>query len=203
MNWIDRLFLLGTGVIAIYLLSIFLKEYLATRKSWTLLFLTSFAVLTISGLLLIALGYGVLQSHLVVIVAALIPLALSAGLVQKYLPKYGKGYLVFAAAGFILISITRFIGPPILATIILATVHSIAGLTIFLLPVFLVKANKVSKNFIWITIGGTLIGIGGISLAFLKVGAPILPVEIIFTILAPVLFLMCGSFALGFKGEMV
>ncbi|MDI6822922.1 MAG: hypothetical protein QME87_00925 [Bacillota bacterium] len=42
-----------------------------------------------AGLLLIAFGYGVLASPLVVIVAALIPLALATGLVVQHFPSYG------------------------------------------------------------------------------------------------------------------
>jgi len=199
MNWVDRIFLLGTGLIAIYLLSLFLKEYMRTKNNWNLYYFTSFTVLTISGLLLIALGYGVLKSPIVVIVAALIPLSLSTGLVEEYFQQYNKPYLLFVVIGFLLLSITRFVGPHLISTIILAAVHSVAGLTIFFLPLLLVKKNRVRKDFAWITVGGTLIGIGGISLAFLKVGAPILSAEIIFTILAPVLFLMTVSFAVGFK----
>ncbi|HET54643.1 MAG TPA: hypothetical protein ENN33_05435 [Ignavibacteria bacterium] len=186
-------------MIAIYLLSLFLKEYMRTKNNWNLYYFTSFTVLTISGLLLIALGYGVLKSPIVVIVAALIPLSLSTGLVEEYFQQYNKPYLLFVVIGFLLLSITRFVGPHLISTIILAAVHSVAGLTIFFLPLLLVKKNRVRKDFAWITVGGTLIGIGGISLAFLKVGAPILSAEIIFTILAPVLFLMTVSFAVGFK----
>ncbi len=202
MNWVDRLFLLGTGLIAIFLLSLFFKEYIRTKNNCNLYYLISFAVLTISGLLLIALGYDVLQSPVVVIVAALIPLSLSTGLVNEYFQQYSKPYLLFVIIGFLLLAVTRFAGPHILSTIILATVHSVAGLTIFFLPLLLVKNKRVRKDFVWITVGGTLIGIGGISLAFLKVGSPILPAEFIFTILAPVLFLMTGSFAKGFKSEL-
>lgn len=202
MNWFDRLFLLGTGLIAIYLMSRFLKEYIETKKHWNLYYLISFTVLTISGLLLIGLGYSILQSPIVVIVAALIPLTLAVGLVQEYFKKYSSAYLVFAIVGFVILSITRFTGPKVIATLVLIVVHSVAGLTIFILPLFLIKKKRVSTDFAWVTVGGTLIGIGGIALAFLKAGVPILSAQIIFMILAPLLLLMCASFSFGFINEM-
>lgn len=202
MNWFDRLFLLGTGLIAIYLMSRFLKEYIETKKHWNLYYLISFTVLTISGLLLIGLGYSILQSPIVVIVAALIPLTLAVGLVQEYFKKYSSAYLVFAIVGFVILSITRLMGPKVIATLVLIVVHSVAGLTIFILPLFLIKKKRVSTNFAWVTVGGTLIGIGGIALAFLKAGVPILSAQIIFMILAPLLLLMCASFSFGFINEM-
>ena len=202
MNWIDRIFLLGTGLIAIYLMNLFLKEYLETKKQWNLYYLISFTVLTVSGLLLIGFGYGILQSPLVVIVAALIPVALSMGLVDEYLKKYTKIYSAFAIVGFIILSFTRIIELQSLSKIALIIVHSVAGLTIFVLPLLLIKYNKVSKEFAFISVGGALIGVGGMSLAFLKAGKPILSAEIIFAILAPLLFLMCASFSIGFIKEM-
>lgn len=53
--------------------------------------------------------------------------------------------------------------------------------------------------FAWVGAGGALIGIGGIALAFLKAGVPILPASFIFAILAPLLLLMTASFAWGFR----
>lgn len=202
MNWIDRFFLLGMGLIAIYLMNRFLKEYLETKKRWNLLYLISFTVLTISGLLLTGLGYGILQSPLVVIVATLIPVTLSMGLVSEYLEKYNKTYSIFAIVGFIILCLTRIIGPQSLATLILIIVHSVSGLIIFILPMILIKKNIVIKEFVFISVGGTLIGVGGIALAFLKAGKPILSADIIFAILAPLLLIMCASFSIGFIKEM-
>ena len=81
---------------------------------------------------------------------------------------------------------------------ILATWHSIAGLLIFFIPIFVVKSGRAPGSFIFVTIGGFLIGVGGIALAFLKAGAPILSADVIFTILAPLLLLMSLAFCWGF-----
>jgi len=135
---------------------------------------------------------------LVVIVAALIPLCLSAGLVGELAPAYERAYWAFGAFGLAGIALTRFLGPAGVGTAVLAAVHSVAGLVIFALPLVACRRTGKPWSFSLVTVGGTLIGIGGIALAFLKAGRPILPATVIFTILAPLLFLMTVCFALGF-----
>ena len=49
--------------------------------------------------------------------------------------------------------------------------HGVAGLVIFLGPFF---AKGAPKGFFWVGIGGLLIGLGGIALAFISVGAQLL-----------------------------
>lgn len=198
MALFDRLLLLATGLVAIYLLIFFFNNYKLKKERYNIYYIISFTVLLVSGLLLIWLTYDVLANPLVVIVAAVIPLFLALGLISEFAPKYEKFYLFFTILGLILISITRFYGPKLFGTITLATVHSIAALIILLTPIIVSKQGKTAKSFIYVTIGALLISVGGISLAFLKVGFPILSEELIFTILAPVLFLMSLGFAYGF-----
>lgn len=201
MNLFDQLTLLATGLVAIYLLWFFYKSYQETRGAQNLYYMISFGVLLVSGLLLIFLGYGILSNPIVVIVAAIIPIFLSLGLVTQFAPKYEKYYLLFAILGIVIISITRFVGPESGRTISLATIHSIAALFVLLTPLYAIKKGEASSSFAFVTVGGLLISIGGISLAFLKVGMPILSAEVIFTILAPVLFLMSLSYAYGFTKQ--
>jgi hypothetical protein len=200
MGVLERVVLLATGLVAAYLVWFFAGQHRRAggEASHNVYYMVSFGVLLVAGLLLIGFGYGVLASPLVVIVAALIPLALATGLVVQYFPRYGGTYLTFAVAGVLGIALTRFAGPAGLGTAVLATVHSVAGVTIFFLPLVAVRRGLTAPSFALVTVGGTLIGIGGIALAFLKAGRPILPASFIFAILAPLLFLMTLSFALGF-----
>ncbi len=199
MTVLDRVFLLATGLLALYLVVHFLgKRKAAGGALYPASYAVSFAVILVAGLLLIALGYGVLANPLVVIVAALIPASLSLGLVGELRPKYQGIYLAFAVAGLIAIAVTRFTGPAGLATAVLAVVHSVAGLLIFFLPLFACAGRERPGSFALVAVGGALIGIGGITLAFLKAGHPILPASFIFAILAPLLFLMTAGFAWGF-----
>lgn len=204
MALLDQAFLLATGLFALYLCVNFYRNYNKQKEIYNIYYLISFAVLLVAGLLLIFLTYDVLASPFIVIVSTLIPLTLALGLVTQFYPQQEKYFLIFVITGLFAIAATRFTGPSGLGTVILATVHSIAGLTIFFIPIISAKNNIASKDFIAVTVGGTLIGIGGIALAFLKVGKPLLffTEDFIFMILAPLLLLMAASFAHGFiKGK--
>ncbi|HHH83689.1 MAG TPA: hypothetical protein ENL35_11980 [Chloroflexi bacterium] len=200
MTWPDRIILLATGLVAAYLIWFFGKRYSVGRKVRALYFLASFTVLLVAGLLLILFSYDALANPLVVIVAVLIPAGLSLGLVGKYLPAIEKGYLAFVVIGLAAIAVTRFTGPSGLATAVLAFVHSVAGLLIFFLPIRAVARGEAGKDLIGVTIGGGLIGLGGIALAFLKSGSQLLffSADFVFAILAPLLLLMALAFAWGF-----
>jgi hypothetical protein len=162
----------------------------------------SFAVLLVAGLLLIAFTYAALESPLVIIVAVLIPAGLALGLVAQVYPNYETPYLIFAIVGLLAIAITRLtsLGAGPVATIVLIIVHTIAGLTIFFLPISAVVRDMVPGGFIFVTIGGALIGLGGIALAFLKTGSQLLffSAEFVFLILAPLLLAMTLAFTWGF-----
>jgi len=200
MTLLDRMVLLVTGLVAIYLLWRFLARYRKVGRRHDIYYMLSFAVLLVAGLLLIVFTYSALASPWVVIVSVLIPAGLSLGLVAEFFPKYEKCYLSFAILGLIAIAITRFTGPAGLATPVLAVVHAVAGLIIFALPIWAVTKDKAPTGFIGVTIGGALIGLGGIALAFLKSGRQLLffSESLVFAILAPLLLLMALAFTWGF-----
>ena len=200
MNWFDRLTLLATGLTAIYLIVRFIIDYRSkdTKPTHNIYYIISFAVLLVSGLLLIAFGWGALANPLVAVVATLIPLGLSVGLVTEFYQKYAKGYLIFSLIGLIVILITRFAQVGGFAIFVYALVHSIAGLLVFFIPIMATKTGKAPGGFIMVTVGGVLIGVGGIALAFLKAGVPILSAETILAILAPLLLLMTLAYTWGF-----
>jgi len=201
MNWFDRAALLATGLTAIYMIWRFygdVKDGLRPSKASTY-YVAAFAVLLVSGLLLIGLGYSVLENRLVVVAASVIPLTLSLGLVSQYFPRRETAYTWFAVIGFLALTATRFVGPKGLALTVLILVHAVAGLMIFILPLVIAfSSHQAPAGIAWVGVGGALIGIGGIALAFLKVGMPILPASFIFAILAPLLLLMTASFTYGF-----
>lgn len=200
MNLFDKATLLVTGLTAVYMVWRFYQDLrIGSRSSHSALcYMTSFSVLLVSGLLLIALGYGILESPMVVVVASLIPVALSLGLVTEFLPSYARVYTAFAVLGLVVLAATRFAGPRALSIVTLILVHGVAGLIIFGLPLWFSYKNLAPRAFGWVGVGGALIGVGGIALAFLKAGKPILPASLIMLILAPLLLLMTASFAFGF-----
>jgi hypothetical protein len=109
------------------------------------------------------------------------------------------GYLLFAILGFLAVLITRvFPMPGKLSTIVLAFVHGVAGMVIFLLPIVMVLQGQAAPGFALVGLGGALIGIGGLLLSFLKAGKPILSRATILKILPGLLLLTTACFVAGF-----
>lgn len=194
---LDKVFLLLTGLIAAYLCWYFYQRYNLNKALHNLYYLMGFAVLLVSGLLLIFLGLDILSSPYVLTVASLIPLGISMGVAEEYYPSWKKAFKWFAVVGFLAIAITSIGGMETLKKIAVPLFHGVAGFVIFLGPFF---AKGAPKGFWWVGIGGVLIGLGGIALAFISVGKQLLffSPTFVMLILTPLLFLMTGAFALGF-----
>ncbi|MBN1304389.1 MAG: hypothetical protein JXA13_08135 [Anaerolineales bacterium] len=197
MSPFDRILLLITGLLAAYQIAYGLDGLPVVV---VIAYTTAFGVLLVAGLLLVILGFEILDAPVVVIVSTLIPLSLATGLIWEHLISFRAIYLLFAILGFIAVSLSRLIPmqgklPPIL----LAVVHGIAGMTIFLLPIILSISGQTTPGFVLVGVGGALIGVGGLLLAFLKSGKPVFSQKTILTILPGLLFLMTISFVAGFK----
>ena len=202
---LDRLLLLLTGLLAAWEVVVGINEAEALPM---IAYTVGFGVLLVAGLLLIILGFEVLDSPVVVIVSTIIPLSLSLGLVWEYLPAYRTLYLLFAILGFLAVVITRLLplinpqaNPPKgrLPVVVLAVVHGIAGLTIFLLPIAWVLSGRAAPAFALVGLGGALIGLAGLLLAFLKTGKPLLSRQTILKVLPGLLLAMTAAFVIGFS----
>ena len=195
---LDRILLLITGLLAAYqIVSGVNNAGPLAITAYTI----AFGVLLVAGLLIIILGFEILDSPLVVIVSTIIPLSLSLGLVSQYLPGWQTAYLIFTMAGFLVVVVSRYAMKGAMAVIPLATVHGIAGMLIFLLPIILSARGTAAGGFFWVGVGGALIGVGGLLLAFLKSGKPILPKVTILTVLPGLLLLMTAAFVIGFAAS--
>jgi hypothetical protein len=196
---LDRILLLLTGLLAAYQIAVGIDN-LSTLPM--VAYTIGFGVILVAGLLLIILGFDVLDSPLVVIASTIIPLSLSLGLVWEHLSAWRMPYLAFIIIGFLAILITRLL--PMqnkVPVIVLVVVHGIAGMTIFLLPVIWAMNGRLPVRFALVGLGGALIGIGGLLLAFLKVGKPLLSRATILRILPGLLLLMTAAFVLGFSAQ--
>lgn len=175
MFTLDNPFLLLTGLLAAYLCWYFYQRYNLNKALHNLYYLMGFAVLLVSGLLLIFLGLGILASPYVLTVASLIPLGISMGIAEQYYPTWKKYFKWFATIGFLAIAISSFANIELLRKISVPLFHGVAGLVIFLGP-FLATSSpqgkKAAKGFWMVGVGGALIGIGGIALAFLPSANP-------------------------------
>jgi hypothetical protein len=196
MTILDRVLLLLTGLLASYQIAVGI-DGLATLP--IIAYTIAFGILLVAGLLLIILGFDVLDSPIVVIVSTVIPLSLSLGLVWEHFATYRTLYLIFVVVGFLTVLTTRLL--PLhnrLPVLVLAVVHGIAGLTIFLLPIVFSIAGQARPGFSLVGVGGALIGVGGLLLALLKTGRPLLSREIILKVLPGLLLLMTLAFVAGF-----
>jgi hypothetical protein len=109
-------------------------------------------------------------------------------------------YLLFAIAGLLAVIASRSIPASTgIQTLILVIVHGIAGLTIFLLPVFMAAEEQVQPAFALVGLGGALIGSGGLLLSLQRAGRPLLSKELILRLFPALLFLMTACFVAGFK----
>jgi hypothetical protein len=196
MTSLNRVLLLLTGILAAYQVAVGIN---GLDEVPIIAYTIGFGVLLVAGLLLIILGFEALDSPIVVIVSTVIPLTISLGLVWQHLASFRTSYLIFAIGGFLAVTLTRSIPVPgKLPTIVLALVHGIAGLTIFLLPAILAAQGVMKPTFALVGLGGALIGLGGLLLSFLKAGKPILPRETILDILPALLLLTTACFVAGF-----
>ena len=197
MSALDRVLLLITVLLSAYQIVVGIDD-LSTAP--IIAYTIAFGVLLVAGLLLIILGFDVLESPIVVIVSTIIPLTLSLGLVWQHLASYRTVYLVFTIIGFAAVTLTRSI--PMknkLPVITIAITHGIAGVTIFLLPIILSAQGQMNPLFSLVGVGGALIGIGGLLLSFLKTGKPILSRNTIMRLFPILLLLTTAFFVTGFK----
>jgi len=197
MTLLDRILLLLTSLLAAYQIVVGIDK-LSTLP--IIAYSIAFGVLLVAGLLLIILGFEVLDNPMVVILATVIPLSLSVGLVWEHFAAIKTLYLVFAILGFLAIVVTRSI--PVknkLPVLVLALVHGIAGMIIFLLPLLLAFTGRAAPGYALVGLGGGLIGLGGLLLSFLKAGKPILSRKTILKILPGLLLLTNAAFVLGFS----
>lgn len=197
MSPLDRILLLFSGLLAAYQVAVGIEGFSTLP---IIAYTIAFGVLLVASLLLIILGFEVLDAPVVVIVSTIIPLSLSLGLVWQHFETWRIPYSIFVIIGFLAILATRAIRlGSILPTIVLALVHGVAGVTIFLLPAILTLQGRVQALFVLVGAGGALIGIGGLMLSFQKTGKPILSREIILRILPGLLLFMTLLFVIGFS----
>ena len=201
MPILDYVFLLLTGLTALYLVWYFIKlpDCEEGKCPCRYYFVVAFLVMLVAGLILIFAGWSALATPFVSVVAGLIPFGIATGLVARHYSGAHMGYLGLMLVGVVLIAIAKFGGFADFAKVIYPIFHGIAGLTIVIVPILAVKAGEASGKYIFVAVGGALMGLGGMALAFLSVGKQLLffSGDVVMAILAPLLFLTTFSFLLG------
>lgn len=193
--------LLITGVAAILFAIFMLLDFLKNKKIYHLLWALSFLVVFVAGVLLVVTNdYSLLLSPVVAALAALIPGGIAAGLyfaVFEENNKIGLGYLLFVLVMVILIGITKVVAS-LGQSIVVMVAHIPSSLSIILIPLYTTfKTKDTDIKAILVSIGGLVISIAGVMLAFLTAGSTIFTADLIFTLLPIVLLLTAVFFALG------
>lgn len=196
MRIIDRAILLITGLLAAFQVVVGIEGKVPLAL---IAYTVAFGILLIAGLLLIILGFDILENDAVVILSTLIPLGLSTGLVVEYFPQFVTPYLIFVILGLIFVVSSRLLAPGKAASFFLMIVHGISGLLIFGLPIYLSLRGQTPLIFVLVGVGGGLIGIAGLLLSFLKADHPLLSRQRILQILPIVLVLTTAAFVAGFN----
>ncbi|HRJ55246.1 MAG TPA: hypothetical protein PK152_10385 [Anaerolineales bacterium] len=193
---LNRILLFATVFLAAYQIAIGIDQM---DNVPIIAYTIAFGVILVAGLLLVILGFEVLDAPIVVIISTIIPLSLAMGLVWQHLASLRTSYLVFAIVGFLAVTVTRSITMQNkLPVFVIAIVHGISGMTIFLLPIIIAAKGEVRPGFAMVGIGGALIGMGGLLLSFLKTGKPILSKDRIMKLFPALLFLTTALFVAGF-----
>lgn len=199
MSALDRILILATGLLAAYQIVVGIDD-LSTGP--IVAYTIAFGVLLVALLLLIILGFEALDSPVVVVVSTIIPLSLSLGLVWEHLASLRLPYLLFTIVGFGAVVFTRSAPVPAenrMPTFVIAVVHGISGIIIFLLPIIISAQEQVGPAFSLVGVGGALIGIGGLLLSFLRAGKPIFSKGTTLKVMPGLLLLMTICFVAGFK----
>jgi len=212
---LDYLLLLGTALLAAYQVVIGIDGLGNFVYDTTIIicYTIGFGLILVSSLLLLIMGYEILGTPPVVILGTMIPLSISTGLVAQFLPTICGPiflwiYLLFDAVGLATIIFTRYFLPAMLddtsrsenpAWLVLAGVHTISGLVIFLLPIFVIWKGYLPAGFGMVGVGGALFGLVGILLSFLRAGVSPIPLDKVARSLAWVLLLTTAAFLVGFS----
>lgn len=195
MSATDRILLLSAGILAAWQIVFGIE---GAPSLSIVAYTVAFGILLLACLLLIIFGFEILDNPLTVVVSTILPLSLSLGLVWEYWPAWRAAYLVFVILGFAGVALTRLFRPGKAAVVTLAVVHGVAGLVIFLLPIYMSLSGPAPAGFMLVGIGGALIGVGGLLLSFLKMGKPLISRQTILAIFPLLLLSMTAAYVAGF-----
>ncbi|MGQ4891814.1 MAG: hypothetical protein ACP6IP_04905 [Candidatus Njordarchaeia archaeon] len=144
------------------------------------------------------LALDALALPITIYLGSIYPSFLAIGLLVRREPEgeIWKYYLYFTVFMLILMAIGQATNTA-LKLIALVTLHSISGLIIVFMPILQFFSKKWDVSYLMFSIGGIVIGIGGLALATIQAGAPMLPFDLVVALLHPLLFISAFLIALG------
>lgn len=160
-------------------------------------FTIAFGILVLASILLMLLGFEILENKSVLVLSAFIPVGMSLGMVNQYLPQFHTAYLWFSIAALLSIFFTQFTKSKIISTIAIGLVHGISGSFVFFIPLVLVIGFKYKAVMLFIPLGGLIIGTAGMMLGMLKTGKSLLESEKFYKMFPKALLVATMAFVLG------
>lgn len=191
---INRILFLITGIIAGSKIINGMDTY---SDLTTFYFTVSFGVLLLACLLLLLMGFDIMENNFVAVVAALIPISLSLGIINNRLPEYHLIYARIIGIGFLIAIYLRFYGAEKVASLSFGVIHGVSGIVIVLIPIVFLLNGLVEPQYGFVSLGGIFIGMGGMLMAFLKAGKPILSKEKVLSLFPVILFFATTAFVIG------
>ncbi len=193
---LNRIIFLFTGLLAGYKVVSGMQPY---SELTTFYYTLAFGTLVLASLLLMLLGFEILDSNGVLIVAVLIPVSLSLGMINQYLPQVHTIYLIVSIIAIATVAFSRFFASEKAAVIVLTIVHGLAGIVVVWIPLVLVFSGKQNLLTLLISAGGIIIGAEGLLLASSKMGKTLIATEKIYASFPTILFLASAAFVLGMQ----
>ena len=191
---LNRMLLMLTSVVAAYEIVAGLNPFDELASFYLTV---SFGVVILASLLIFIFGFEVLNHPGVAAVAALIPLSFSAALIRIFLPGLHVFYLIFALAGLSAIGLSKkFLKDPA-STAVVAGVHGVAGIVVVILPLVLTFMGKTGSQFLFVSLGGLIIGSLGTMLVLSGSWFTMFNRRLLLSVLPFSLFLTTLSFVIG------
>ena len=191
---INRIVFLITGIIAGSKIISGMDTY---SDLTTFYFTVAFGVLLLACLLLLLMGFEIMENNFVAIVAALIPISLSLGMINNRLSEYHLIYAIIIGIAFLIAIYLRFYGAEKIASLSFGFIHGVSGIVIVLIPIVFLLNGSVEAQYGFVSLGGIFIGIGGMLMAFIKAGKPILSKEKVLSLFPVILFFATTAFVVG------
>ena len=193
---LGRIVYLLTGHVAGYQIIKGMEPY---SNLTTTLYTISFGLLLLACLLLLLMGFEIMENNYIAIVAALIPITLSLGLVTDKLES-STMYSTLIGVGFLIAVALRLFSSGKIQSLSIGAIHFLSGSVIFFLPIILFFTGAAEIQILMISLGGVLIGTGGMLLGLLKAGKSILAKEKVVALFPIILFLTTTAFVIGLAG---
>ncbi len=193
---LGRIIYLLTGHVAGYQIIKGMENY---SNLTTTLYTISFGILLLACLLLLLMGFEIMENNYVAVVAALIPITLSLGLVTDKLDS-STMYFILISASFLIAVALRLFSSGKIQSLSIGVIHFLSGSVIFFLPILLFFTDKAEIQILLVSLGGVLIGSGGMLLGLVKAGKSVLAKEKVVALFPIILFLTTTAFVVGLAG---